>query len=191
MAARASSESRAGTPWRATATTSPGSTRSPVNSIVAVRITAIRSHRRTASGCRPDLGHFRCRCHQKLQSWWHATRRCGQRRHLTNQATSPDRPGCGRNRRGSLLRLARRRAEPGHASAGGRRGRDRGPAHRPWLPCRPPSDRGGGAAKAGRSQARRSRSFHGEDPHAREPDETTTRLIYRQGARGQHLPKGA
>ena len=33
------------TPWRATATTSGGSTRSPVSSIVAVAIAAIRSHR--------------------------------------------------------------------------------------------------------------------------------------------------
>ena len=46
MDARASAERRAGTPWRATATTSPRSTRSPVSSIVAVCIAAIRSHRR-------------------------------------------------------------------------------------------------------------------------------------------------
>ena len=44
MAARASSDSRACAPWRATATTSSRSTRSPVSSIVAVGITAIRSH---------------------------------------------------------------------------------------------------------------------------------------------------
>src|SRR5215208_7824751 len=53
MAARASSDSRATAPCRATATTSAGSTRSPVNSIVAVCITAIRSHRRARTATYP------------------------------------------------------------------------------------------------------------------------------------------